>query len=219
VAGLNAARIGGLTTLVAALVLMAYDRYGDPRRIFAPVESVTLNRTCWLCASPIYSVRIDSDGSVTYYGEERVAQNGLHTADVARAAFQAVAVQVDRAQFEGLRPRYYAGWWDACPHFSTGDSPSITVTVVRGGSSNPFSTARNAAVTTCFKASVPWPMRSTKQQALAAGSERVPLGCIEIRKAPSPPTCRSSGLAPRHHAVAPQGRIVRSRSICDHSVP
>jgi hypothetical protein len=85
---------------------------------------VALERTACFGACPVYSVRIDAKGNVTYDGTRFVRVVGRQTERIAVSRVVALVERVDRIRFFELEDKYRQ---------LITDLPTTFVTVTRGG--------------------------------------------------------------------------------------
>jgi hypothetical protein len=89
-----------------------------------PDTIIALERTSCFGACPVYSVRIDATGQVSYEGKENVRIQGRQTDRIQPAQVASILATVDRIGFFELRDRY---------SMSVTDLPTTFVTVTRQG--------------------------------------------------------------------------------------
>ena len=90
--------------------------------------TIRLARTSCLGTCPVYTVTIDPEGKVTFVGELNTEAKGTRTSRISGADVEFLHAAVKRLPFDDLQPRY-ATVKDGCAGESTGDLPSIEITV------------------------------------------------------------------------------------------
>ncbi|HYZ00691.1 MAG TPA: DUF6438 domain-containing protein [Candidatus Binatia bacterium] len=90
----------------------------------AEISSVTLRRGACFGTCPVYQVRLDSDGTVTWEGERFVERLGRYSGQIDVDDFSRLAGFIRRANFFEWEPEY-AG--------NVTDLPDYDLTVAAGG--------------------------------------------------------------------------------------
>ncbi|AKU99850.1 hypothetical protein AKJ09_06514 [Labilithrix luteola] len=87
---------------------------------------VKLERRACYGACPVYELRIDGDGKVTFAGKDHVRAKGEKTKKLDRATVDALAAKIDSSGY------FTMAWKDPCDRVAT-DNPTVTVDITAKG--------------------------------------------------------------------------------------
>lgn len=87
---------------------------------------VKLERQACYGMCPVYTLRIDGDGKVTFEGKEHVKAQGQKTKKLDRAALDALASKIESSGY------FTMAWKDPCDRVAT-DNPTVTVDITSKG--------------------------------------------------------------------------------------
>lgn len=103
----------------------------------AEISSVTLRRGACFGTCPIYQVRLDSDGTVTWEGERFVERLGRYSGQIDAADFSRLAGFIRRANFFEWEPEYAGNVTDLPDYDLTVAAGSQVKTVRQNGVDEP----------------------------------------------------------------------------------
>lgn len=107
-----------LFLLTIATALMSCQAHGSPTSSERGEVRIGLSRGACFGMCPIYSVQIEGDGTVTYFGERFVAIEGQHKTKISPQEVDALLKQFEAAGFFSLLDEYRA---------EVTDNPTITI--------------------------------------------------------------------------------------------
>ncbi|MEO7580852.1 MAG: DUF6438 domain-containing protein [Massilia sp.] len=94
-------------------------------------DAVSMRRSACYGSCPVYSIRIEANGDVTFTGEKYVRVKGVHKSTISRDDVARLAAAFRQAQFATLRDKY-AEELKSCVIFTT-DNPSVVISLDRAG--------------------------------------------------------------------------------------
>ncbi len=95
-------------------------------------DLVVMHRSACYGPCPVYAVRIGSDGTVVFEGEQDVSALGQRKRTVAVSALIQLSNAIEKASFSSLKEQYRFGP-DGCTEWAT-DNPSVDIIVTAGKS-------------------------------------------------------------------------------------
>ncbi len=93
------------SVLLTMLLFSACRSTPEPKKA-APTVLVSLQREACFGKCPLYSVRVMTDGAVTFEGERFVAVTGTSTAQLDPAALGTLVARLEASGFERWKPAY-----------------------------------------------------------------------------------------------------------------